>query len=133
MKRVSPSPVRHPNTATPRHRVIATPRHRLTTAGLLPSPSSSNLCSLLSRRSRAVAVLISQIWFLPMVAALFVISQLAALSVTSVEHLWVVSTLLGGSYGSLFNVVPMLVLEWFGMSTCGFCESQRTLTCYFLV
>jgi hypothetical protein len=77
--------------------------------------------------------MINQIWFLPMVAALFVISQLAALSVTSVEHLWVVSTMLGGSYGSLFNVVPMLVLEWFGMSTCGFCGSQRPSQSYFLV
>lgn len=56
-----------------------------------------------------------QIWFLPVVAFLFVVSQLTALNVTSVEHLWIVSTLLGLAYGSLFNVIPMLVLEWFGM------------------
>lgn len=56
-----------------------------------------------------------QIWFLPVVAVLFVVSQLTALNVTSVEHLWIVSTLLGLAYGSLFNVIPMLVLEWFGM------------------
>ncbi len=44
------------------------------------------------------------------------LSQLTRRSTsTSVEHLWIVSTLLGLAYGSLFNVIPMLVLEWFGM------------------
>ena len=57
-----------------------------------------------------------QIWFLPLVALMFVATQIAALSTTHVDHLWIVSTMLGLSYGSLFNVLPMLVLEWFGMS-----------------
>ncbi|ORX36103.1 major facilitator superfamily domain-containing protein, partial [Kockovaella imperatae] len=56
-----------------------------------------------------------RIWFLPVVAGLFIISQLSALNTTVVSNLWIVSTLLGLAYGSLFNVVPMLVLEWFGM------------------
>lgn len=59
-----------------------------------------------------------QVWFLPLVAALFISAQLSALHTTHVEKLWIVSTNLGLAYGSLFNVVPMLVLEWFGM-----CES----------
>ncbi|ORY24135.1 major facilitator superfamily domain-containing protein [Naematelia encephala] len=57
-----------------------------------------------------------RIWFLPIVALGFIVSQVAGLNTTSVKHLWIVSTLLGGSYGSLFNVIPMLVLEWFGMT-----------------
>lgn len=59
---------------------------------------------------------IGRIWFLPVVASMFIISQITALQTTSVQHLWIVSTLLGFSYGSLFNVIPMLVLEWFGMA-----------------
>lgn len=59
---------------------------------------------------------IGRIWFLPLVATMFIISQLSALETTAVNHLWIVSTLLGFSYGSLFNVIPMLVLEWFGMA-----------------
>ncbi|WVF70375.1 hypothetical protein IAT40_005165 [Kwoniella sp. CBS 6097] len=58
---------------------------------------------------------ISRIWFLPVVAILFTISQISALETTRVQSLWMVSSLLGLAYGSLFNVMPMLVLEWFGM------------------
>ena len=56
-----------------------------------------------------------QIWFLPIVALGFVISQVTAINTSDVRNLWMVSTILGISYGSLFNVVPMLILEWFGM------------------
>jgi MFS family permease len=56
-----------------------------------------------------------QIWLLPIVAGSFILSQIVALFTTHVESLWIVSSLLGVSYGCLFNVVPMLVLEWFGM------------------
>ncbi|WWD21864.1 hypothetical protein CI109_106352 [Kwoniella shandongensis] len=56
-----------------------------------------------------------RIWFLPIVCILFTISQVAALGTVHVQSLWAVSTLLGLAYGSLFNVMPMLVLEWFGM------------------
>jgi hypothetical protein len=59
---------------------------------------------------------IGRIWFLPIVASMFIISQLTALQTTQVDHLWIVSTLLGFAYGSLFNTIPMLVLEWFGMA-----------------
>ncbi|WVW79010.1 hypothetical protein I302_100973 [Kwoniella bestiolae CBS 10118] len=58
---------------------------------------------------------IRRIWFLPIVAILFTISQVSALETTRVQSLWMVSTLLGLAYGALFNVMPMLVLEWFGM------------------
>ncbi|ODN74856.1 hypothetical protein L202_07161 [Cryptococcus amylolentus CBS 6039] len=58
---------------------------------------------------------ISRIWTLPLVSLLFIISQLSALSTTHASSLWAVSSLLGVAYGALFNVMPMLVLEWFGM------------------
>ncbi|WWC67450.1 uncharacterized protein I206_101358 [Kwoniella pini CBS 10737] len=58
---------------------------------------------------------IRRVWFLPVVAVLFIISQISALETTHVQSLWMVSTLLGLAYGSLFNVLPMLILEWFGM------------------
>jgi MFS family permease len=59
---------------------------------------------------------IGRIWFLPVVAAMFIISQFTAIGTEQVEHLWIVSTMLGFAYGSLFNVIPILVLEWFGMA-----------------
>lgn len=58
---------------------------------------------------------IRRIWALPLVACLFIVSQLSALSTTHAQSLWIVSSLLGLAYGALFNVMPMLILEWFGM------------------
>ncbi|KAK4685150.1 hypothetical protein P7C73_g5008, partial [Tremellales sp. Uapishka_1] len=57
-----------------------------------------------------------QVWFLPIIAMAFILAQQLALHVTSVEHLWIVSTILGFAYGALFNVLPMLTLEYFGMA-----------------
>ncbi|KAL1408363.1 GTP-binding protein rbg1 [Vanrija albida] len=59
---------------------------------------------------------VKRVWFLPIVAVMFLGSQLAVLRTTDVKSLWLVSAALGLSYGSLFNVLPMLVLEWFGMA-----------------
>ncbi|RSH79161.1 uncharacterized protein EHS24_001199 [Apiotrichum porosum] len=59
---------------------------------------------------------IKRIWFLPLVALMFLGSEIAVLNTTEVAHLWLVSASLGLAYGTLFNVMPMLVLEWFGMT-----------------
>jgi hypothetical protein len=59
---------------------------------------------------------IGRIWFLPVVACLFITSQLTAIGTTHVEHLWIVSTTLGFGYGCMINVLSMLVLEWFGVA-----------------
>lgn len=56
-----------------------------------------------------------QIWFLPLVAIMFIGTEMAVLSTTDVNRLWLVSASLGLAYGALFNVLPMLVLESFGM------------------
>ncbi|WVQ75306.1 hypothetical protein IAR50_004922 [Cryptococcus sp. DSM 104548] len=58
---------------------------------------------------------VRRIWSLPLVSLIFILSQLSALSTSSPSLLWLTSSLLGLAYGSLFNVMPMLVLEWFGM------------------
>jgi len=50
------------------------------------------------------------------VALLFLASEISVIKTTDVNHLWLVSATLGLSYGCMFNVIPMLVLEWFGMS-----------------
>lgn len=49
---------------------------------------------------------------------MFLGSQVAVIDTEQVKHLWMVSAGLGFAYGSLFNALPMLVLEWFGMSEC---------------
>lgn len=49
---------------------------------------------------------------------MFLGSQVAVIDTEQVKHLWMVSASLGFAYGSLFNALPMLVLEWFGMSKC---------------
>ena len=59
---------------------------------------------------------IARIWFLPVVASMFIITQITALETTHVDHLWIVSTMLGFAYGSMINIISMLTLEWFGMA-----------------
>jgi hypothetical protein len=46
---------------------------------------------------------------------MFIGAEMAVLATTDVARLWMVSAALGTAYGALFNVLPMLVLEWFGM------------------
>ena len=50
------------------------------------------------------------------VAALFVLSQIAATRIEDVQHLWTASVLLGLAYGSVFAVFPTVVIEWFGLA-----------------
>ena len=50
-----------------------------------------------------------------LVAALFVISQLAVYNVENVNNLWKASALLGVAYGSLFGLFPTITIEWFGL------------------
>lgn len=47
---------------------------------------------------------------------LFLISQLVCLAVDNVEHLWVVSALLGFAYGSMYGLLPTITIEWFGLA-----------------
>lgn len=69
-----------------------------------------------------------QIWFLPLVAIMFIASEMAVLNTSDVNRLWLVSASLGLAYGALFNVLPMLVLEWFGMCESLIAEASGVLT-----
>ncbi|KAF9236916.1 major facilitator superfamily domain-containing protein [Melanogaster broomeanus] len=50
------------------------------------------------------------------VSAAFIVSQAFAIGVSSVESLWMASTLLGLAYGSLFGICPTIMIEWFGLA-----------------
>ncbi|KAG1740236.1 major facilitator superfamily domain-containing protein [Suillus paluster] len=50
------------------------------------------------------------------VSTLFIVSQLSAIGVTDVAHLWKATALLGLAYGSLFGMSPTIVIDWFGLS-----------------
>lgn len=50
------------------------------------------------------------------VSTLFVVSQLAVISVDDVAHLWKATALLGLAYGSLFGIAPTIIIDWFGLS-----------------
>lgn len=65
---------------------------------------------------------IRRIWFMSIVSTGFLISQVIALGTTDVHSLWLVSTVLGVSYGGLFGLAPVVCLEWFGL-----CESFEGL------
>jgi len=50
------------------------------------------------------------------VSSLFIISQAFAIGISSVQSLWMASSLLGLAYGSLFGICPTIVIEWFGLA-----------------
>lgn len=49
-----------------------------------------------------------------LVAAGFLLSQIAASFVTQEEDLWKASLILGISYGGMFGLLPTVIFEWFG-------------------
>ncbi|KAH0832921.1 major facilitator superfamily domain-containing protein [Lanmaoa asiatica] len=55
-------------------------------------------------------------YYLCIVSSLFIISQVTAITVSSVETLWIATLLLGLAYGALFGSCPTLIIEWFGLA-----------------
>ena len=55
--------------------------------------------------------------FIPIVAASFLVSQLVGLYVQNIEHLQYAVFLVGISYGATFGLLPVIVIEWFGMGS----------------
>ena len=55
---------------------------------------------------------------IPLVALLFVVSQITVFYVDNVKNLWVGSVLLGVAYGGLFGLFPVMTIEWFGLCKC---------------
>ena len=42
-------------------------------------------------------------------------SQVLAFKAGRIDQLWKVSSIVGFSYGSVFSLLPMVTLEWFGV------------------
>lgn len=57
-----------------------------------------------------------QIWFLCLTSSIFILSQISAQRVHNITHLWRVSAALGFGYGTMFSLLPIVVLEWFGLA-----------------
>ena len=58
---------------------------------------------------------IPRAYCLCIVSSLFIVSQAAAIAVSSVETLWLATVLLGLAYGSLYGSYPSIIIEWFGL------------------
>ena len=54
---------------------------------------------------------------MPVMCALFVLSQLSLVAISDVRHLWMASVLLGLAYGCWFGLTPTISIEWFGLGT----------------
>ncbi|KAF7984876.1 hypothetical protein HWV62_10859 [Athelia sp. TMB] len=52
----------------------------------------------------------------PLICFLFIVSQLLAMGTTDVTELWKASLALGLAYGGMFGLLPMVCIEWFGLS-----------------
>ncbi|KAJ9107002.1 hypothetical protein QFC19_002870 [Naganishia cerealis] len=60
---------------------------------------------------------VNRVWFTLAIALLFLASQLSVQMTTDMYALSLVSALLGSAYGMLFALLPILVLEWFGLGS----------------
>jgi len=58
----------------------------------------------------------SRFWCLVAASSLFVIAQILALSIRDPHYLWLVSSISGLAYGTLFGVCPSLVVDAFGVA-----------------
>jgi len=58
---------------------------------------------------------IPRAYCISLVAILFFISQLVAMSIVDVKELWKASLLVGFSYGAMFGLFPTITIDWFGM------------------
>ncbi|GHJ84877.1 hypothetical protein NliqN6_1279 [Naganishia liquefaciens] len=59
---------------------------------------------------------VGRVWFTLFIALLFLTSQIAVQTTHDVANLATVSGLLGLAYGNLFALLPIVVLEWFGLA-----------------
>lgn len=52
------------------------------------------------------------------VSSLFIMSQMAVISVSSITTLWVATVMVGIAYGSLLGALPSITIDWFGLGEC---------------
>jgi len=51
-----------------------------------------------------------------LVSFVFIVSQAVAISITSVDTLWIASAVLGLAYGNLWGGLPAIIIDWFGLA-----------------
>ena len=68
--------------------------------------------------------------FISIVAGSFLVSQFAGLCVQAVEHLQYAVFLTGFSYGATYGLLPIIVIEWFGIGlySCFLLPEMQELT-----
>ena len=66
-------------------------------------------------------------------SSLFIISQIAAISVSNISALWIASAMMGVAYGSGAGVLPSVVIEWFGLGECKISSISCTKTVFVLI
>lgn len=66
-----------------------------------------------------------QVWFTLLIALIFLASQVSAQMTQDMYALSRVSGLLGMAYGNLFALLPIVVLEWFGL--CEYLTPRRNV------
>ncbi|KAF9460956.1 major facilitator superfamily domain-containing protein [Collybia nuda] len=54
-------------------------------------------------------------YLIVLVAFLVFISQVTAANIDNIRQLWMASALLGLGYGSVFSLLPQVIIEWFGI------------------
>lgn len=62
-------------------------------------------------------IAVRRAYCISLVAMLFFISQLVAMTIVDVKELWKASLLVGFSYGAMFGLFPTITIDWFGMCT----------------
>jgi hypothetical protein len=62
-----------------------------------------------------------------LVSTSFLVSQIIAQHVESVENLWVATTAISICYGATFCLLPLVVMDWFGLRNFG----QVCRSCFF--
>jgi len=58
---------------------------------------------------------VPRVYFLCVVSSLFVLSQVILISTDDAQNLWMASSVIGFSYGSLWGLCAVLCMEWFGL------------------
>ncbi|KAI5992652.1 hypothetical protein EDC04DRAFT_1295271 [Pisolithus marmoratus] len=53
-----------------------------------------------------------------LVSLLFIVSQACAIGVSNISTLRMATATLGLAYGSLFGILPVIIIDWFGLGEC---------------
>ncbi|KAG6332576.1 hypothetical protein ID866_6511 [Astraeus odoratus] len=60
-------------------------------------------------------LLLPRTYSLCLVSSVFIVSLAIAISISSVDTLWIASAVLGLAYGNLWGGLPAIIIDWFGL------------------